>query len=147
MISIKVRLYIGWANSTAEKTKFNNLGFVDTNFAGGNYPEYEGYWDKENDVFCFDTRINWAANSDNIDSLLGTCSATTTDSTNSSGSVVVFTGAQWFTQMGDWHRLHLWSPETGSGYAINKVTAASPSSVDSTANRCRHQGSIENGLI
>ncbi|MDA9724564.1 hypothetical protein N9V05_01875 [Gammaproteobacteria bacterium] len=131
---VRVRLYIGWANSSAEKTKFNNLGFVDTNFAGGNYPEYEGYWDKDNDVFCFDTRINWAANSDNIDSLLGTCSATTTDSTNSSGSVVVFTGAQWFTQMGDWHRLHLWSPETGSGYAINKVTAASPSSVDSTAN-------------
>ena len=34
----------------SEKTKFNNLGFVDTNFAGGNYPEYEGYWDKDNIV-------------------------------------------------------------------------------------------------
>ncbi len=130
---VRVRLYIGWANSTAEKAKFNNLGFVDTNFSGGNYPEYEGYWDKDNDVFCFDTRINWAANSDNIDSLSGTCSATTTNNTNSSGSVVVFTGAQWFAQMGDWHRLHLWSPETGSDYAINKVTAASPSTVDSNA--------------
>ena len=66
---VRVRLYIGWANSTAEKAKFNNLGFVDTIFLG-NYPEYEGYWDKDNDVFCFDTRIT--ANSDNIDSLSGT---------------------------------------------------------------------------
>ena len=52
---VRVRLYIGYANSSSERTKFANLGFVDTDWDGaddtfGNadddYEEYEGYWDK-----------------------------------------------------------------------------------------------------
>ena len=134
---VRVRLYIGYANSNAERTKFANLGFVDTDWDGadntfGNadddYEEYEGYWDKNLEKFCFDTKISWRRNGDNIKPLTGTCSATSTNSTNTSGAVVVFSGAEWFSQMGEWQRIYLWSPESGTDYAIRKNTTDNPTS-------------------
>ena len=65
---VRVRLYIGWAQSTSDKTKFGNLGFVDTDWDGpdnnfgtadDHYDEYEGYWDKNLAKFCFDTKVSW----------------------------------------------------------------------------------------
>ena len=58
--------------------------------------------------------------------LSGTCSTTSTNSSNPSGEVIVFTGADWFNQMGVWQRIYLWSPETGTDYAIRKNTTDNP---------------------
>ena len=131
---VRVRLYIGWAISTAEKAKFANLGFVDTDWDGtdntpnnadDDYRRYEGYWDKNLGKFCFDTKISWRRDSNNIVPLTGTCSAST-NSSNTSGAVVVFSGQEWFTQMGEWHRIDLWSPESGTDYSIRKNTTDNP---------------------
>ena len=133
---VRVRLYIGWANSNAEKTKFANLGFVDTDWDGTDntlgtaddaYERYEGYWDKNLGKFCFDTKVSWRRTTDNIIPLTGTCSSST-NSSNTSGAVVVFSGTEWFTQMGDWHRIYLFSPESGTDYVIRKNTTDNPTS-------------------
>ncbi len=134
---VRFRLYIGWAYSASEKTKFNNLGFVDTDWDGadnvqGNsdddYEEYEGYWDKDLQKFCFDTKISWRRSSNNILTLTGSCSGTSTSNSNTSGAVIVFSGTEWFTQMGDYQRIYAWSPETGTDYAIRKTTIENPTS-------------------
>ena len=134
---VRARLYIGWAYSNEERAKFANLGFVDTDWDGADnnpgtndddYEEYEGYWDKNLGKFCFDTKISWRRNGNNIVPLTGTCSNTSTGSTNTSGAVVVFSGSEWFAQMGEWNRIYLWSPETGTDYAIRKSTTDNPTS-------------------
>ena len=134
---VRFRLYMGWASSSSEKTKFNNLGFVDTDWDGadniqGNsdddYEEYEGYWDKDLQKFCFDTKISWRRSSNNILTLTGSCSTTSTTNSNTSGAVIVFSGAEWFTQMGDYSRISGWSPETGTDYEIRKTTVDNPTS-------------------
>ena len=134
---VRVRLYIGWANSTSDKTKFGNLGFVDTDWDGpdnnfgtadDHYDEYEGYWDKNLAKFCFDTKVSWNRSGDNIKPLTGNCSGTSTNSTNTSGAVVVFSGPEWFAQMGDWHRIHLRVVASDDDYSIRKQTVDNPAS-------------------
>ena len=134
---VRVRLHISWAFSAADKAKLNNLGFVDTDWDGadniaGNsdddYQEYEGYWDKDLQKFCFDTKISWFRSSNNIVTLTGSCSSTSTNSSNASGAVVVFSGAEWFAQMPDYQRINAWSPESGTDYSIRKTTVENPTS-------------------
>lgn len=137
---VRVRLYIGYADDAGQKAKFTALGFTKNDFDGADntkynadddYHEYEGYYDKTNNNFCFDMGLNWYASSNNMESLSGTCDGTSTNGSNTPGAVVEFTGAEWFAQHGDYSRIYLWSPESGSDYAIRKSTTENPTSRES----------------
>ena len=135
--NVRVRLYIGYADDPGQKAKFTALGFTKNDFDGANnnkydadddYHEYEGYYDKTTNKFCFDTGLNWYSSNDYIVSLGGSCSGVSTNSSNTPGNVIVFSGAEWFASMGNYNRMYLWSPDTGTDFVIRKSTVDNPTS-------------------
>tara|TARA_Y200000002_G_scaffold86086_1_gene68540 strand:+ start:616 stop:3714 length:3099 start_codon:yes stop_codon:yes gene_type:complete len=143
---IKIRLYTDWGGCNYNAScssywgdKFTALGFsfdwdgadndlttVDDNA----YYEYEGYWDKANQKFTFDTAVSWQKS--------GNTGAENTKTI----TAISFTPAQWATQMGSYNGMGVWSDETRKSY---EITAGAMSDPDASGSLSRSNAiKIEN---